>query len=130
MHSFILCVPLQREFNNLISFSIVVIIFFIRKCYCIFILNELHGSQCSAACSAIDHICTFVIQQTAKQKPKQHWLLSYLTQYQNVLPYLFTANFSAVLFEERQNQWSLSRPLLCLILLNPDVRFTNYYVIL
>ncbi|GBC01861.1 hypothetical protein RclHR1_04360006 [Rhizophagus clarus] len=52
--------------------------------------------------------------------PKQHWLLSYLTQYPNVLPYLFTANFSAVLFEERQNQWSLSRPLLCLILLNPD----------
>ncbi|GBC18414.2 uncharacterized protein OCT59_006460 [Rhizophagus irregularis] len=84
------------------------------------LLQFLHGSQCSAACSAIDHICTFVIQQTAKQKPKQHWLLSYLTQYPNILPYLFTANFSAVLFEERQNQWSLSRPLLCLILLNPD----------
>ncbi|CAI2183999.1 8336_t:CDS:10 [Funneliformis geosporum] len=29
-------------------------------------------------------------------------------------------NFNAVLFEESQNQWSLSRPLLCLILLNPD----------
>ncbi|CAG8679341.1 14585_t:CDS:2, partial [Funneliformis caledonium] len=79
-----------------------------------------HGSQCAAACSAIDHICTFVIHQSAKQKPKRHWLLSYLTQYPNILPYLFTANFSAVLFEESQNQWSLSRPLLCLILLNPD----------
>ncbi|CAG8441662.1 1197_t:CDS:10 [Scutellospora calospora] len=82
-------------------------------------------SDCSSACNAIDHLCTFVFQQSAMQKPKQHWLLVYLNEYPTVLPTLFVANFNVVLFEERQNQWSLSRPLLCLILLNQD--YLNKY---
>ncbi|CAG8715464.1 18079_t:CDS:2, partial [Acaulospora morrowiae] len=63
---------------------------------------------------------------SAKLKTKLHWLLTYLTQFPRVLPYLLTANFNAVLFEDRQTQWSLSRPLLCLILLNQD--YFNEYI--
>ncbi|CAG8462154.1 14273_t:CDS:10 [Cetraspora pellucida] len=86
----------------------------------LYIMRALAEAPCSSACNAIDHICTFVVQQSAMQKPKQHWLLVYLNEFPTVLPTLFIANFNVVLFEDRQNQWSLSRPLLCLILLNQD----------
>ncbi|CAG8800744.1 3124_t:CDS:2, partial [Racocetra persica] len=91
----------------------------------LYIMRALAEAPCSSACNAIDHICTFVVQQSAMQKPKQHWLLVYLNEYPTVLPTLFIANFNVVLFEDRQNQWSLSRPLLCLILLNQDY-FNKY----
>ncbi|CAG8605302.1 4489_t:CDS:2 [Ambispora leptoticha] len=42
----------------------------------------------------------------------------------DLLPYLFVANFGAVLFDDRATQWSLSRPLLGLILLNRDYMYT------
>ncbi|CAG8655773.1 20830_t:CDS:2, partial [Gigaspora rosea] len=91
----------------------------------LYIMRALAEAPCSSACNAIDHICTFVVQQSAMQKPKQHWLLIYLNEFSTVLPTLFVANFNVVLFEDRQNQWSLSRPLLCLILLNQD--YLNKY---
>ncbi|CAG8489054.1 27229_t:CDS:10 [Gigaspora margarita] len=91
----------------------------------LYIMRSLAEAPCSSACNAIDHICTFVVQQSAMQKPKQHWLLVYLNEFSTVLPTLFVANFNVVLFEDRQNQWSLSRPLLCLILLNQD--YLNKY---
>ncbi|CAG8480838.1 7675_t:CDS:10 [Diversispora eburnea] len=81
---------------------------------------EMMLTPCSSACTALDHIFSFVIQQSAKQKSKRHWILTYLNEFPRVLPYLFTANFNVVLFEDRQNNWSLSRPLLCLILLNQE----------
>nr|CAG8525535.1 5131_t:CDS:10 [Entrophospora candida] len=65
--------------------------------------------------------------QSSRSKPKPHWLLTYLSRFPDILRYLFVVNFNVVLFEERQNQWSLSRPLLCLILLNKDVRYLNEY---
>ncbi|RHZ90241.1 hypothetical protein Glove_2g14 [Diversispora epigaea] len=87
---------------------------------------DILNSPCSSACSSLDHIFTFVIQQSAKQKSKRHWILTYLNEFPQVLPYLFTANFNVILFEDRQNNWSLSRPLLCLILLNQE--YFNEYV--
>ncbi|CAJ0768992.1 1055_t:CDS:10 [Entrophospora sp. SA101] len=63
--------------------------------------------------------------QSSRSKPKPHWLLTYLSRFPDILRYLFVVNFNVVLFEERQNQWSLSRPLLCLILLNKD--YLNEY---
>ncbi|CAG8602788.1 1085_t:CDS:10 [Paraglomus occultum] len=92
--------------------------------------NVIHNVANSAACIAVDNICTFVVQQMAKQKPNQHWLLVYLSQYSHILPYMLAANFGMVLFEDRQNQWSLSRPLLGLILLNREYFFEYTQLIL
>lgn len=87
-------------------------------------VKSLEPSVCSQACAAIDHLCTFVVKETERQnsKPtKTHWLLLYLSQYTDILPFLFTTVFNVVLFEDKPIQWSLSRPLLGLILLHKEV---------
>ncbi|KAG2176377.1 hypothetical protein INT43_005611 [Umbelopsis isabellina] len=86
-------------------------------------VKSLEPSVCSQACAAIDHLCTFVVKETERQnsKPtKTHWLLLYLSQYTDILPFLFTTVFNVVLFEDKPIQWSLSRPLLGLILLHKE----------
>ncbi|KAI8388848.1 armadillo-type protein [Radiomyces spectabilis] len=99
----------------------------------------------SHACSIINHICTYVIQETEKidlmrrastssdasevstasrrsstSSPGSHWLLGYLSQYPQVLLTLFTSIFGLVLFEETIDPWQLSRPLYALMLLQKD----------
>ncbi|KAF9101706.1 Exportin 7 [Mortierella sp. AM989] len=57
----------------------------------------------------------------AKQSQDQyetHWLVEYVLSNKDVLSYLFVVLFQVVVFENRSNYWSLSRPLLGLILLN------------
>lgn len=87
-------------------------------------VKSLDPGVCTQACATIDHICTFVVQQSEQQiskRPKNHWLVLYLSQYTDILPYLFTTVFNVVLFEDKPVQWSLSRPLLGLMLLHKDV---------
>ncbi len=50
------------------------------------------------------------------QKVAEH-----LQQRPELLPTLLTTLFEIVLFEECSNQWSLSRPMLSLILINEQV---------
>ncbi|GAB5593863.1 hypothetical protein Unana1_08763 [Umbelopsis nana] len=86
-------------------------------------VKSLDSSVCTQSCSAIDHICTFVVQQSEQQISKRsdtHWLVVYLAQYSDILPYLFTTVFNVVLFEDKHVHWSLSRPLLGLILLHKE----------
>ena len=52
------------------------------------------------------------------QKVAEH-----LQQRPELLPTLLTTLFEIVLFEDCPNQWSLSRPMLSLILINEQVRF-------
>ncbi|ORY07504.1 exportin-7-like protein [Basidiobolus meristosporus CBS 931.73] len=82
-------------------------------------LKSSESSISSFACSAVDHLCTFVIKLSNK-KNQSHWLLQYFNQFSDILPFLFTTVFNLVLFDEKPNQWSLSRPLLGLILLNRE----------
>ncbi|OZJ04255.1 hypothetical protein BZG36_02466 [Bifiguratus adelaidae] len=83
-------------------------------------------SICSEACSSIDHICCWVVNQSEKKNHPNHWLLNYFKQYTDILPFLFSTVFNTVLFEDKAIQWSLSRPLLALILLNQD-RLMSYF---
>ncbi|KAI8143944.1 hypothetical protein BJV82DRAFT_683294 [Fennellomyces sp. T-0311] len=102
----------------------------------------------SHACAAINNICTFVAQETekneirksinadegsptpsserrrsssSKQAPATHWLMSYLTQFPNILPSLLVTILNLVLFDDTQDQWALSRPLYVLMLLQKEV---------
>ena len=52
------------------------------------------------------------------QKVAEH-----LQQRPELLPTLLTTLFEIVLFEDCPNQWSLSRPMLSLILINEQVNF-------
>jgi len=86
-------------------------------------INSLDPAVCTQSCAAIDHICTFVVQQSEQQISKRsdtHWLVVYLARYSDILPFLFNTVFNVVLFEDKPVQWSLSRPLLGLILLHKE----------
>jgi exportin-7 len=59
-----------------------------------------------------------------------HWLVEYVLTHKDVLNYLLVVLFSVTVFENRNNHWSLSRPLLGLILLNRDffAEYTSIFV--
>ncbi|KAG0271184.1 Exportin 7, partial [Linnemannia exigua] len=59
-----------------------------------------------------------------------HWLVEYVLTNKDILNYLLVVLFSVTVFENRNNHWSLSRPLLGLILLNRDffAEYTNTFV--
>lgn len=87
------------------------------------------------ACSTINSICSFVINETEKAELRhntenqknnnktKHWFLTYLNQFPQVLPKLLTALFGLILFDDNNDQWQLSRPLYTLVLLERDVKF-------
>lgn len=104
------------------------------------------------ACSAIYNICSYVVKETEKaereaqsasndplsrrrssvasssnQLPGNHWLMNYLRQFNQSLPSLLSTVFNLVLFDDSSDQWSLSRPLYVLMLLQRDytVKYTS-----
>jgi len=52
-------------------------------------------------------------------------MAEHLRQAPDLLPTLLTTLFEIVLFEDCSNQWSLSRPMLSLILVNEQARTPN-----
>lgn len=95
---------------------------------------------CAHACSSIYNICSYVILQTEKSEREastedaltrrrssaasdissNHWLMQYVRQFTQALPTLLSTIFSLVLFEDNSDQWSLSRPLYGLMLLQKE----------
>ncbi|KAG0204876.1 Exportin 7 [Mortierella sp. GBA30] len=69
-------------------------------------------------------------QQQQQQQQETHWLVEYLMSNKDILSYLLVILFQVLSFENRSNYWSLSRPLLGLILLNRDffVDYTNNFI--
>ncbi|KAF9133775.1 Exportin 7 [Mortierella sp. 14UC] len=59
-----------------------------------------------------------------------HWLVEYVLTHKDVLNYLLVILFNVTVFENRNNHWSLSRPLLGLILLSRDffAEYTSTFV--
>ncbi|KAI9232503.1 MAG: hypothetical protein BYD32DRAFT_428231 [Podila humilis] len=131
-------------------------------------LQSADSNCCTLACSAIDKICSFVLNWFIKNKVRNdnesnevdpdsgmidsldssltldlnaylsankmsggsdrqtaHWLVEYVMSNKEILSFLFLAIFQVVAFENRPNHWSLSRPLLGLILLNREF-FVEY----
>ncbi|KAI1321611.1 Exportin 7 [Mortierella claussenii] len=135
-------------------------------------LHSVDATCSTLACSALDKICTFVLNWLIKNKVRRngdvgseemlddgllpvagsskahllgpgasvdltndklvngleespHWLVEYVLLNKNALSYLFMVLFQVMAFENRSNHWSLSRPLLGLILLNRGF-FTDY----
>lgn len=73
---------------------------------------------------------------SSRRRPDQHqdgnlhWLVEYVLSSKDILSYLFAALFQVIAFENRSNHWSLSRPLLGLILLNREfyLEYTRIFV--
>ncbi|KAF9967387.1 Exportin 7 [Mortierella alpina] len=69
-------------------------------------------------------------RQDQYQDGSLHWLVEFVLSSKDLLSYLFAALFQVITFENRSNHWSLSRPLLGLILLNREffLEYTRIFV--
>lgn len=89
-------------------------------------LGSVDSTISTSCCSALDHIITFLFKNLSKQKRGQSVhqvpLVQVYQQQAQVFQQVLTVVLSIIIFEDCKNQWSMSRPLLGLILLNEQVR--------
>ncbi len=84
-------------------------------------LDSVISTNC---CSSLDHILTYLFKILSKQKRQQQQqqtqsvLLQVYQQQAQVFQQVLTTVVNIIVFEDCRNQWSMSRPLLGLILLN------------
>ena len=82
---------------------------------------------CTGCCSTLDHILTFLFKKLSRQKggmspsPTTPFL-RILDLNPGLLQGMLSSIMNIIMFENYRNQWSMSRPLLGLILLNEEVR--------
>eukprot|EP00051_Salpingoeca_urceolata_P032840 m.17679 g.17679 ORF g.17679 m.17679 type:complete len:1077 (+) comp5522_c0_seq1:322-3552(+) len=76
------------------------------------------GTQC---CTAIDNMLTFVVLGTTRRKTNKHAeaLLVLVQQNMEVFSQALAYLLNVVMFEDCKNQWSVSRPMLVLIIMQP-----------
>jgi exportin-7 len=87
-------------------------------------IKSLDLSISSQSASAIDNLVAYYFKhQPRGEKPNEAGaaLEKHLSSYPDALPRLLTTLFEVVLFEDCSNQWSLSRPMLTLILVTESV---------
>lgn len=82
---------------------------------------------CTGCCTTLDHILTFLFKKLSKNKGlplspshRTHFL-SILELHPEILQQMLSSVMNVIMFENCRNQWSMSRPLLGLILLNEEV---------
>jgi exportin-7 len=93
-------------------------------------LSAWDTAVCTNCCTTLDHIVSFVWRVWNKQQknlPFQNWeyqagsqFLSVLEGNSELLQQPLMTIFNIIMFEDCKNQWSMSRPLLGLILINHD----------
>lgn len=81
-------------------------------------------AYCTACCSTLDHVVTYIFQEISKRNKKKPYDAQTCRNIVEVKPELWQQMLSVILniiiFEDCRNQWSMSRPLLGLILLNEE----------
>ncbi|XP_014218065.1 exportin-7 isoform X2 [Copidosoma floridanum] len=81
---------------------------------------------CSDCCVTLDHIVTYLFKQLYQPGKKKivpagsDLFLQVLKQHPEILQQILSTILNVIMFEDCRNQWSMSRPLLGLILLNED----------
>lgn len=82
---------------------------------------------CTGCCSTLDHILTYLFKKLSRQKggmspsPTTPFL-RILDLNPGLLQQMLSSIMNTIMFENYRNQWSMSRPLLGLVLLNEEVR--------
>ncbi len=86
---------------------------------------------CTGCCGTLDHIVTFFFKNYSKSKRKEAMatispnqpmpFLQLLEIHSELFQQMLSTIMNTIMFEKCRNQWSMSRPLLGLILLNEDV---------
>ncbi|EAA09181.6 AGAP004535-PA [Anopheles gambiae str. PEST] len=96
-------------------------------------LNALESVVCSCCCQTLDHIVTYIFKQlqlnvsTFPNKkhrqavpPENNMFLKVMELHPEILQGLLSTMMNIVMFEDCKHHWSMSRPLLVLILLYED----------
>uniref|UniRef100_A0A8C5WV00 Exportin-7/Ran-binding protein 17 TPR repeats domain-containing protein n=1 Tax=Laticauda laticaudata TaxID=8630 RepID=A0A8C5WV00_LATLA len=91
-------------------------------------LTALDTIVSSSCCASLDYIVTYLFKHIAKEGKKPlrireisqdgQRLLHFMQQNSEVLQQMMSILMNTIIFEDCRNQWSVSRPLLGLILLN------------
>lgn len=95
-------------------------------------LNALDTMVCTGCCATLDHIVTYLfkwISKSTKKSPGSNAVatsregeacLKVLEMHPEILQQMLSTILNIIMFEDCRNQWSMSRPLLGLILLNEE----------
>ncbi|XP_054708520.1 exportin-7-like [Uloborus diversus] len=93
-------------------------------------LSSSDTMVCAGCCAALDHLVTYIFKKVSRtgrkrrtsgtEQQEEETCLRVLKQHPEILQQMLSTNLNIVIFEECRNQWSMSRPLLGLILLNEE----------
>ncbi len=88
---------------------------------------------CTGCSSTLDHIVAFLFKKLSSSKgpisPTQRTpFLRILDLHPEILQQMLSSIVNIIMFEECRNQWSMSRPLLGLILINEEVSWLRIHV--
>ncbi|KAH9499291.1 Exportin 7 [Bulinus truncatus] len=90
-------------------------------------LTALDTMVCTGCCATLDNIITYLFRrlinkkkQTPNQVPDSEAFLCILEVHPEILQQMLSTVLNIIMFEDCRNQWSMSRPLLGLILLNEE----------
>ncbi|XP_068625831.1 exportin-7-A [Battus philenor] len=95
-------------------------------------LTALDTSVCTGCCATLDHIVTYLFKQLVQKSsnkvpnPRQappetsNMFVEVLQRRPEIMQQLLATVLNVIMFEECCNQWSMSRPLLGLVLLNEE----------
>ncbi|XP_064338529.1 exportin-7 isoform X3 [Camelus dromedarius] len=89
-------------------------------------LTALDTMVCTGCCSCLDHIVTYLFKQLSRSTKKRTTplnqesdrFLHIMQQHPEMIQQMLSTVLNIIIFEDCRNQWSMSRPLLGLILLN------------
>merc|ERR1712126_414114 len=91
-------------------------------------LTALDTMVCTGCCATLDHIVTYLFKQVmmkgkvrrGQMLPDNDALVQVIKLRPEILQQMLQTVLNIIMFEDCRNQWSMSRPLLGLILLNED----------
>ncbi|XP_074643906.1 exportin-7-like [Tubulanus polymorphus] len=91
-------------------------------------LTALDTMVCAGCCATLDNIITYLFNKLTKKHKKPHpnavqdseAFLRILELHPDILRGMLSTVLNIIMFEDCRNQWSMSRPLLGLILLNEE----------
>uniref|UniRef100_A0AAR2JEN6 Importin N-terminal domain-containing protein n=1 Tax=Pygocentrus nattereri TaxID=42514 RepID=A0AAR2JEN6_PYGNA len=89
-------------------------------------LTALDTMVCTGCCSSLDHIVTYLFKQLSRSTKKRAAPMAQesdrffhiMQQHPEMIQQMLSTVLNIIIFEDCRNQWSMSRPLLGLILLN------------
>ncbi|KAI3362505.1 hypothetical protein L3Q82_012795, partial [Scortum barcoo] len=95
-------------------------------------LTALDTMVCTGCCSSLDHIVTYLFKQLSRSTKKRPTpmatddrFLHIMQQHPEMIQQMLSTVLNIIIFEDCRNQWSMSRPLLGLILLNEKVNLRH-----